>query len=82
MPASDRDLEGRPITNPETAPLPGHYTVCGYYRVEPAKVRADLSSTVPIATSSSVLASGDVIVMYPSRPAVLLGTVSALASKP
>ena len=41
VPASNKDLEGRPITDPETAPLPGHYTVCGYYRVEPAKVRAD-----------------------------------------
>jgi hypothetical protein len=41
VPASNKDLEGRPITDPDTAPLPGHYTVCGYYRVEPAKVGTD-----------------------------------------
>lgn len=41
MAASDKDLEGRPITDPETAPLPGHYLVCGYYQVEPNKVRGN-----------------------------------------
>jgi hypothetical protein len=45
-PATDKDLEGRPITNPETAPLPGHYMVCGYYRVEPDKVTHQLVITV------------------------------------
>jgi hypothetical protein len=44
MPASDKDLEGRPITDPETAPLPGHYTMCGYYKVEPAKVRGSAAA--------------------------------------
>jgi hypothetical protein len=64
MPASDKDLEGRPVNDPETAPLPGHYTVCGYYKVEPAKVRADLDSTALVAISGSVLASVDVIIKY------------------
>ena len=40
MPATDKDLEGRPITDPEAAPLPGHYVVCGYYQVKPAEVSA------------------------------------------
>jgi hypothetical protein len=38
LPATDRDLEGALITDPEAALLPGHYTLCGYYQVEPAKV--------------------------------------------
>lgn len=36
--ATDRDLEGKLITDPEAAVLPGHYLVCGYYWVEPEKV--------------------------------------------
>lgn len=35
MPATDRDLEGQLITDPEAAPLPGLYVVCGYYQVDP-----------------------------------------------
>lgn len=41
-PATDRDLEGNPIKDPEAALLPGHYSVCGYYEVDPTKVRGSV----------------------------------------
>jgi hypothetical protein len=37
MPASDKDVDGRLITDPDAAPLQGHYRLCGYCRVEPDK---------------------------------------------
>lgn len=40
MPATNLDLAGKPIRDPEAALLPGHNVVCGYYRVEPEKVCA------------------------------------------
>lgn len=39
-PATNLDLGGKPIRDPEAALLPGHYVVCGYYRVELQKVCA------------------------------------------
>jgi hypothetical protein len=40
LPATNKDLNGQLITDPDAAPLRGHYGLCGYYRVEPDKVRA------------------------------------------
>jgi hypothetical protein len=48
MPATDKDLEGKPIIDPEAAPLPGHYLACGYFTVEPEKV-----GTFPAMPTSS-----------------------------
>lgn len=50
QPATDKDLEGRPITDPEGAPLPGHYVVCGYYQVDPMQVscQSHMSPTGPV----------------------------------
>jgi hypothetical protein len=39
MPAMNRDLFGALVTDPEAAPLLGSYQVCGYFRVEPQRVR-------------------------------------------
>jgi hypothetical protein len=38
MPATNRDLFGALVTDPEAAALQGSYQVCGYFKVEPQKV--------------------------------------------
>lgn len=48
---SDRDLAGNPIIDPEAAPLPGHYFVCGYFQVDPLKVGEGVWSTASQALS-------------------------------
>lgn len=38
MPATNRDLFGALVRDPEAAALLGSYQLCGYFRVEPQKV--------------------------------------------
>lgn len=38
MPATNRDLFGALVTDPEAAALQGSYQVCGYFQIEPQKV--------------------------------------------
>jgi hypothetical protein len=38
MPATNRDLFGALVTDPEAAALLGSYQVCGYFHVQPTKV--------------------------------------------
>jgi hypothetical protein len=44
MPATNRDLFGALVTDPEGAALLGSYQVCGYFKVEPQKVRQAVAS--------------------------------------
>lgn len=56
MPATNRDLFGALVTDPEAAALQGSYQLCGYFRVEPQKV-----------SGTAVLGTGVVGVLWGGR---------------